>query len=275
MYNKTFKKYLKIAKKRLLVLSCLVSVLLVALVATALNKDEIVATSAEITNWGLSFQTERQCPVGNASSEFLADYDSYFVGDTNSNKIYLTFDAGYENGNMETILEVLEEHNVTATFFLVGNYFETEPELVKQMADEGHYVANHTWSHLDMSQISDIETFTAEIEAVEEKYYEITGQEMVKLYRPPQGKYSVENLEMAQSLGYSTIFWSLAYVDWYVDDQPSHEEAFDKLLSRIHGGSIVLLHSTSTTNAEILDELLTSWEEMGYEFGDIMELVSS
>ncbi|MFI3326172.1 MAG: polysaccharide deacetylase family protein [Clostridia bacterium] len=274
MKNKNFEKYLKIAKKRILVIFCVFAIVLVTSVAVAFRGNQSITTSAEITNWGLSFQTDGQCPIGNESAEFLAEYDSYFVGDTESNEIYLTFDAGYENGNMETILEVLEKHNVTATFFLVGNYLETEPELVKLMADSGHYVANHTWSHLDMSQISDIETFAAEITAVEEKYYEITGTEMVKLYRPPQGKFSVQNLEMAQELGYSTIFWSLAYVDWYEDDQPTTDEAFDKLLSRIHGGAIVLLHSTSSTNAEILDELLTKWEEMGYTFGDIMQLCS-
>lgn len=97
---------------------------------------------------------------------------------------------------------------------------------------------------------------------------------MTKFYRPPQGKYSQENLKMAQELGYHTFFWSLAYVDWYEEDQPSREEAFDKLLPRIHPGAIVLLHSTSSTNAGILDELLTRWEKMGYEFGDLNDLVA-
>ena len=96
---------------------------------------------------------------------------------------------------------------------------------------------------------------------------------MKKLYRPPQGKFSTENLKMAKSLGYHTVFWSLAYVDWYNDDQPTREEAFDKLIPRIHNGAVVLLHSTSKTNSEILDELLTKWEDMGYTFGDMSELV--
>ena len=104
---------------------------------------------------------------------------------------------------------------------------------------------------------------------METLYEEITGQPLTKFYRPPQGKYSQSNLKMARELGYRTFFWSLAYVDWYEDDQPSKEEAFDKLLSRIHPGAIVLLHSTSSTNAQILDELLTRWEEMGYTFGSL------
>ena len=125
-----------------------------------------------------------------------------------------------------------------------------------------------------MSQISTTETFQKELEYVENAYREATGQEMTKFYRPPQGKYSETNLKMAQELGYKTFFWSLAYVDWYQDDQPTREEAFDKLLGRIHPGAIVLLHSTSSTNAEIMDELLTKWEEMGYSIRPLSEICS-
>jgi peptidoglycan-N-acetylmuramic acid deacetylase len=123
-----------------------------------------------------------------------------------------------------------------------------------------------------MSSISDIDSFKEELESVRELYKELTGEEMPMYYRPPQGKYSVENLEMAKELGYSTFFWSLAYVDWNVDDQPTHEEAFNKLTKRVHPGAVVLLHVTSKTNGEILDELLTKWEDMGYTFGTLDEL---
>ena len=187
--------------------------------------------------------------------------------------IYLTFDAGYENGNTEPILDALKKHNVSATFFVVGHYLESSPELVKRMLAEGHTVGNHTYTHPDMSAISSMEAFQKEMEDVEKKYEEITGEKMVKYYRPPQGKYSMENLKMAQELGYKTFFWSLAYVDWYQDNQPTRDEAFEKLIGRIHPGSIVLLHSTSSTNGEILDELLGKWEEMGYRFGTLSELV--
>ena len=157
---------------------------------------------------------------------------------------------------------------------MVGNYLETSPDLVKRMISEGHIVANHTYHHPDMSKIASKEDFQKELTSLEEKFQEITGQAMPKYYRPPQGKYSVENLQMAKDLGYHTFFWSLAYVDWYQDRQPSKEEAFKKLLGRIHPGAIVLLHSTSSTNAAILDELLTSWEEMGYTFRSIDALAA-
>lgn len=224
-------------------------------------------------NWGLSIQEEGQCPQGNASIEELAEYNAYYAQDTEEKVLYLTFDAGYENGNTETILNALKKHNVSATFFVVGTYIESEPELIQRMIDEGHTVGNHTWHHPNMSGIETMEEFKKELTDVEDAFRQTTGQEMTKYYRPPQGIYSESNLEMAKELGYQTFFWSLAYVDWYADDQPTKEEAFDKLLGRIHPGAIVLLHSTSSTNAEILDELLTKWEEMGYQVRPLSDLV--
>lgn len=229
------------------------------------------AASAEITNWGLSFQQEGKPPVGNADSSFLAQYQALYCEQTEEKRLYLTFDAGFENGNTEKILDALKKHNVKATFFLVGNYFETQPELVKRMVAEGHTVGNHTYSHPDMSKISNEESFRAELQKNETAYREITGQDMKKIYRPPQGKFCRGNLEMANAMGYKTVFWSLAYVDWYENDQPTKEEAFGKLLPRIHPGAVVLLHSTSKTNGDILDELLTKWGEMGYTFGNLEE----
>lgn len=225
-------------------------------------------------NWGLSFQQEGQPPVGNASADYLSQFHAHYTGDTSQKVIYLTFDAGYENGNTPAILDALKKHNAPATFFLVGNYLTTSPDLVKRMAAEGHIVANHTFHHPDMSKISTKETFAEELQSLEALYEQTTGQPMKKYYRPPQGKYSESNLKMADELGYHTFFWSLAYVDWYEDKQPTREEAFKKLLSRIHPGAIVLLHSTSRTNAEILDELLTKWEEMGYSFRSLDELTA-
>lgn len=231
------------------------------------------AVVQESQDWGLGFAEKGKPPTGMASVEELAGYQAYFLGDTSQKKLYLTFDAGYENGNTEPILDALKKHNVKATFFVVGHYLETAPDMIKRMVEEGHTVGNHTYHHYDMSKIADKASFTEEIKRVEEKYQEITGTEMVKYYRPPQGKYSLKNLKMAKDLGYHTFFWSLAYVDWNQDDQPTHEEAFEKLMSRVHPGSIVLLHNTSTTNAEIIEELLTKWEADGYTFATLDELI--
>ncbi len=189
--------------------------------------------------------------------------------------LYLTFDCGYENGATPAILDALKKHQAPAAFFVVGNFVRDNPDLIRRMTEEGHTVANHTLSHPDMSKISSVENFQKELSGVESLYKEITGTDMIKYYRPPQGIYSTENLKMAQQLGYQTFFWSLAYVDWQQDDQPTHEEAFDKLLSRVHPGAVVLLHNTSKTNGEIMEELLSKWEEMGYTFRPLSDLTKA
>ena len=226
----------------------------------------------ETENWGLGFGQEGEKPTGNVSAEELKTYHAAYMDPTDEKVIYLTFDAGYENGNTPAILEALKKHNAKGTFFVVGNFLETSPELVKQMVVEGHTVGNHTWHHPEMSKISDAASFEKELKDVETLYQKITGEELTRFYRPPQGKYNTQNLQMAGDLGYKTFFWSLAYVDWIQDQQPTKEAAFDKLLKRIHPGAVVLLHSTSSTNAQILDELLTKWEEMGYHFAPLSEL---
>lgn len=224
-------------------------------------------------NWGLGFSAAGEKPTGNASVEEMKKYNAFFLQEGEEKKIYLTFDCGYENGNTGAILDALKKHCAPGTFFVVGHFLESAPEMVKRMVEEGHAVGNHTYHHPDMSKITDPAVFREEMDSVREKFKEVTGQEMPMYYRPPQGKYNTQNLQMAKDLGYSTFFWSLAYVDWNVQDQPTHEEAFSKLLTRVHPGAIVLLHNTSATNGEILDELLTKWEEMGYTFGTLEEFL--
>lgn len=240
--------------------------------AIVLSVTQFWGLTLETGAWGLSFPVEGQPPTGPAGSKQLAQYDAAFLGDTAEKVIYLTFDAGYENGSTEKILDVLEKHDVPAAFFLVGNYIEKNADLVRRMVANGHIVGNHTMHHFDMSKLVDKAAFTKELTDLEVLFKEVTGQEMAKYYRPPQGVYSQENLQMAKELGYKTVFWSLAYADWKNDAQPTKEQAFAKLLPRVHNGAVVLLHSTSATNASILDELLTKWEDQGYRFASIEEL---
>ena len=226
-------------------------------------------------SWGLSFRTEGAPPVGTAGSAQLEQFDAVYMGDPGEKKLFLTFDAGYENGCTAQILDTLKEHQVPAAFFLVGNYLEKEPDLVRRMVGEGHIVGNHTMHHPDMSKIADPQAFAKELSELEVLYEELVGHAMPKYYRPPQGCYSEANLKQAKALGYKTVFWSLAYVDWNNDAQPTAEQAFAKLLPRTHNGAVVLLHSTSRTNAQILGELLTKWKAMGYTFGTLEELTAS
>lgn len=235
-------------------------------------RSQKTSSAVQSTGWGLSFQEEGKRPAGNASIDDLKQYNAYYASDTDQKIIYLTFDAGYENGNTPAILDALKKHHAPAVFFAVGNFIKDNPDLIRRILAEGHIIGNHTMTHPDLSQISSMDAFQKELQDVEELYTSLTGEPMTKFYRPPRGIYSTENLSMAKELGYSTFFWSLAYVDWIQDQQPSREEAFQKLLTRIHPGAIVLLHNTSSTNAEILDELLTKWEEMGYEFHSLKEL---
>ena len=251
-------------------------ILLLALAAAvAVTIRIFIGSALETGSWGLSFRQEGAPPIGNAGRDQLAQYDAAYIGDTTQKVLYLTFDAGYENGCTTQILDVLKEHDVPAAFFLVGNYIEKNPDLVCRMVREGHIVGNHTMHHYDMSKLSDKAAFSKELTDLETLFRDTTGQEMPKYYRPPQGIYSEENLKMAQELGYKTVFWSLAYVDWNNDSQPTPEQAFQKLLPRTHNGAVVLLHSTSRTNAQILGELIGKWKAGGYRFASLSELFSS
>ena len=241
-------------------------------IAVAVTVLLMGSTVLETASWGLSFRTEGSAPNGPASAAQLQKYDAAYIGDTTQKVLYLTFDAGYENGCTAKILDVLKKHNAPAAFFLVGNYIEKNADLVRRMVAEGHTVGNHTMHHPDMSKIAEKTAFQKELQDLEVLYEQVVGSPMAKYYRPPQGNYSETNLQMAKELGYKTVFWSLAYVDWNNDAQPTAEYAFSKLLPRTHDGAVVLLHSTSATNAAILDELLTKWESMGYRFAPIEEL---
>ena len=252
----------------------MVIIWIAVLAAVALAVSIFSRQTLETGSWGLSFRTEGAPPVGPAGTAQLKQYDAVYLGDTSKKVIYLTFDAGYENGSTEKILDALKKHNVKAAFFLVGNYLEQNADLVRRMVSEGHIVGNHTMHHPDMSKITDPAAFQKELSDLETLFKQITGKEMPKYYRPPQGIYSEENLRMAKEMGYKTVFWSLAYVDWNNDAQPTAEQAYRKLLPRTHNGAVVLLHSTSKTNGEILDELLTKWKEMGYTFASVDALFS-
>ena len=248
-------------------------ILLLALAAAGILAASLLFRPAlETGSWGLSFGQPGEAPIGNAGVAQLREYNAVFMGDGKEKVLYLTFDAGYENGHTSRILDTLKARQVPAAFFLVGHYIETNGDLVRRMVSEGHTVANHTMHHPDMRTMENREAFAGELRQLEEVYRACTGEEMRKFYRPPQGLYSQQNLELARDLGYRTVFWSLAYVDWNNDAQPSREKALSILLERTHPGAVVLLHSTSRTNGEILDELITRWQEMGYRFGTLEEL---
>ncbi len=236
------------------------------------NRVSMAMASSEVVRWGVSFKEENQLPDPNLSSEELIKYDAFYYDEKNPKTLYLTFDAGFENGTTESLLATLEKHNITAVFFLVSDYIEMAPEMVKLMLDKGHIIGNHTNTHPDMHEKNE-EDFKEELLKMEQTFNSYLGYELEdKFYRPPQGRFTTQNLEWANDLGYTTLLWSVAYVDWELDNQPSREDALSTLYSRVHDGAIILLHPQSTTNAEILDEFITNMQKEGYEFGNAKDI---
>ncbi len=230
--------------------------------------------------WYVKRQSDNKQPPLDPHFSYIEKYDAYYIdkkhGDSNPEKVlYLTFDAGYENGNIEKILDVLKEEGVTGAFFILDNLILRNKELVVRMANEGHLICNHTLKHRDMTKINDEAVFREELEALERLYTETTGKKMEKFYRPPQGNFNESNLQMAQKLGYKTIFWSFAYADWDNEKQPSLDAAKTKILENTHNGAVILLHPTSKTNALILRDLIKEWRGAGYSFGSLHDLVAA
>lgn len=208
---------------------------------------------------------------------FVEALDGFYIDHRHSDPdaaekvIYLTFDAGYGNENVAKILDVLKEERVSACFFILDGLIRHEPELVQRMASEGHTVGNHTMHHRDMSLEGD-EALLAELRGLEAAYQALTGCEMAKYYRPPEGRFSRENLACVQANGYKTIFWSFAYPDWDNNRQPSPEKARQIILDNIHNGEVMLLHPTSAANAAVLADVIQALRAQGYRFGTPDEL---
>lgn len=215
-------------------------------------------------NWYFNPRNDGKQPDPIKEVSFFSKYGAYYVGKPDEKVLYLSFDAGYESGNTSKILDTLKKHNAPAAFFVVDHYIKTNPDLIKRMVDEGHLVCNHSKSHPSMASITDLEKFKDEIQSVEKSYKEVTGKDIPKYFRPPMGKFSELSLKYTQDLGYDTIFWSFAYVDWLENSQPSHDDAKQKIYSRTHPGAILLLHPNSKTNTDILDEVITHWKLEGY-----------
>lgn len=229
-------------------------------------------------NWYCKNNNDHKAPVLPSEFSFIERCGGYFV-DKNAKEddkvIYLTFDAGYENGNVEKILDALKAHNASGAFFVLSNLIKREPDLVKRMKNEGSLVCNHTASHRDMTKIKDPNLFKEELDKLDAMYKELTGKELDKFYRPPEGRFCEANLKLASAIGYKTIFWSFAYADWDNNKQPDPDKAFERIMAHTHNGMVILLHPTSDTNAKIMDRLLTAWEKDGYRFGSLYELTKT
>lgn len=198
-------------------------------------------------------------------------HGALFRVDTSKKVLYLTFDNGYENGYTSKVLDVLRERGVPATFFVTGHFVRDQPELVRRMVREGHIVGNHSWSHPDMTRISSAQ-IKEELESVKTEVAKLTGQTEMHFMRPPRGIFSDSMLGVCKSLGYTNVFWSIAYKDWEVNHQRGWKYAYDQVMNQLHPGAIILLHSVSSDNAEALGQIIEDARAQGYEFRSLDQL---
>jgi peptidoglycan-N-acetylmuramic acid deacetylase len=197
--------------------------------------------------------------------DVLKRHNAIFLGDTSKKELYLTFDNGYENGYTAKILDILREKQVPAAFFVTGHFVKDQPELVKRMAAEGHIVGNHSWSHPDLSKAGP-EQIRHEMEQVRNEVARLTGQTEMRFMRPPRGIFSGRMLAACKELGYTGVFWSIAYKDWETGRQQGAQYAYDRVMEQLHPGAVILLHSVSRDNAEALGRIIDSARGQGYTF---------
>ena len=251
-------------------------ILSIALILIILLGMSLTAKADNCLHWYIK-RCKGKAPIFPREAEEINAYDAYYIdkkaSEGGEKKLYITFDAGYENGNVEKILDILKSEGVPAAFFLLDNIILKNTDLVKRMADEGHLVCNHTKNHKNLSGSTETE-ISRNLTALEKIYEERCGREMSKYFRFPEGSYSIQALKCVQNLGYKTIFWSFAYDDWDNGRQPDSSKAIRKVLDGTHEGAVMLFHPTSDTNVAIFPELIKEWRNMGYTFGTLDELTN-
>ena len=249
---------------------------IIMLCVVFLSFSSIMNVFAQEHYWYCKRNAEHKQPTLDENFSYIKNYGGFYVDeryskDSAEKVIYLTFDVGYENGNVAKILDTMREEGVVGSFFVLGNLIDKNPDLVLRMVNEGHIVCNHTVNHVNLTSAT-LDKFKLEVLGLEEKYRELTGKEMVKFFRPPEGTFSENMLKMAQNLGYRTAFWSFAYADWDNGAQMKNDVAMKKILDNLHNGEIMLLHPTSSTNAAIMRDLIRELKAQGYRFATLEEI---
>ncbi len=237
----------------------------VEIVETSTNSDK------SICRWGLCRGKNGSIPeAAQDDTEILLSGGGLYLGDVNENKMYLTFDEGYENGYTEEIIDTLKQENVKAIFFITGDYFDKNDAIIRRMLEEGHEVGNHTMRHYSLPELN-YEKCENEILELDRLFYNKFGRHM-RFLRPPKGEYNSQVLEIANSLNYKCIMWSFAYKDWLTDEQKGADYAFQSVTENFHNGAVLLLHAVSKDNADALASIIQEARRQGYEFGDPEDL---
>ncbi len=248
---------------------------LIAALSLSLMITSALIFPASAASWYCRHTTGGKVPDMPGEFCFLRDVGGYYLNENAAKSgekvIYLTFDAGYENGNVEKILDTLKEKQACGAFFVLSHLIEANGDLVKRMHDEGHLVCNHTAHHKNMSTLS-AEEIERELGDLETLCRDSLGFEMSKFYRPPAGEIDEKSAEICHDLGYTAVMWSFAYADWDNENQPSPKSALEKIKIGVHPGEILLLHPTSATNAAILGDLIDDLRADGWRFGSLGEL---
>ena len=263
-------------KKYIYLLLIIILIIVCVFVIQKCNENTIY-TSSNVTGydnkkieWGIKRNNNHEQPdLGNKNKDLMEKYNGLCIGNNSKKNIYLTFDAGYEAGYTIKILDVLKEKGVSATFFITSHYLNTADEQVKRMIEEGHTIGNHTVNHKSMPEITD-EEIEQEVMKLHQAVYEKYNYEM-RYIRPPKGEFSERTLKKCEDLGYKTVMWSFAYCDWDENKQPTIEEGKKKIVDNFHPGEIILLHSNSKTNSEILADIIDEARNQGYEFKSLDE----
>ena len=262
------------ASKIITAICLTLTIFTITVIAGPENTGKTVETASNLSNdkigWGIKRNDNHNQPdLGSTNKALIDKYNGIAMGNKEDKSIYLTFDLGYEAGHTAKILDALKEKNVKGTFFITAHYLNTAPELVERMIKEGHIVGNHTVNHKSMPDLSDDE-INSELMKLNQSLYEKFGYEM-RYMRPPKGEFSERTLSITESLGFKTVMWSFAYVDWNEDNQPSQDEALNKILSNLHNGEVMLLHATSKTNSEIMGKIIEGAQNQGFEFKSLEE----
>ena len=247
-------------KKRQLWIKILFIVFVVVLLLLSIPSKFIDASG-----WGYSRNEEHKIPEIGKYADMIEGKNAYYVG--NGKTIYLTFDAGYDNGVLPDILTVLKDKKVAATFFVTGDFVKRFTPLLKNMINDGHLIGNHSYGHLANDKISS-KQLMEDVHKLEEVYFEKTNSVLAKIYRPPEGRFTEESLETLKNNGYKTFFWSVAFVDW----KGTKTDSYNNVINNLHDGAIILLHTVSRSNMEALGDIIDEVRRQGYEFKLLTEI---
>ncbi|KMZ40307.1 MULTISPECIES: delta-lactam-biosynthetic de-N-acetylase [Bacillales] len=243
------------------------------LLTSALPVDSIMASPDHPYHFGFKKSKNGQLPsINEEGFKGIVDrHGAVFLGDTTKKELYLTFDNGYENGFTPKILDTLLAKKVPAIFFVTGHFVKEQPELLKRMAKEGHLIGNHSWSHPDMTTVPN-QKIKDELTKVSDAVQQVIGQANMRYLRPPRGIFSDRTLAVTKDLGYTNVFWSVAYRDWDTKVQRGAKYAYDNVMAQLHPGAVILLHSVSKDNAEALGTIIDEARKQGYEFKSLDQL---